>query len=868
MAVIKLSEIEAQNPKVTSEEGALLAILDSVAHDAKIAHKLPGRKSDNLLQALVNEFPPDHVWRKRKSRFSESDSYNIDKYNTVENPFMDLDVEFHPKYIECPVFKSCRGVILYKEAFKMVLNENEELREVLNSFSDKKDVKNIESISDAIAKIKVPSILIREVSSALEKILTGIKDAEYYFIVNLLNGNHPLCLESDSTEKIVENIKTAWITYFRNIQFDKIIRLPMEYFIPAISIQIVNKPRDADSKPKTGVFSRLHLNDDPRNFLIHYGKSQISSLISLKLSDFPQLNRAVVTRNYNYSSYKLSHETIRDSTSVLTDEQIISIARLGATLEKMLAVELKIFWILIDDQIHIIHARNITDNSLTMWELKNEFDSAEMSFELKEAAKDFTPLTISSLVSLMSQSQQIIFNNVVTGGLYRIGKIIRRLGDNNNTSVTIRRFLGINGNDALKHLYLNAIISRYEMEYARKFFESAVTRCHKEKLKRLTKKEIFATITDVLNESHELWDYYYNLIAVQRSWLYLIFKFICGTSEGMKAEHFEDFAIVTQYFNVRDLSIQKFVQSCKRISDDFLEVPLSEMNDDEIVNLFHTIVDGNPALHKPYTIELMADDRSSLNWSKQLNFAFDSYAKIKNSNLNSTFNLRFPQEKKRIDHILNHLVSAHTGFDKLCMKIMLIRLRNVTRKLLEANSMREKFIKIIQDSYRILSSKCHTEDIYYMTQPELQMFIDKNRYEYLERAHERHAVFSSKHKSEKPSNVIQDTKVYGNCICPGTAVGFALVADGPSKDLITEDVPPIILITNNLRKNVGWLPYLRLFKGIVLETDGYFDADAAVCRLVGVPAIIGAKDVMSMFKTGDNLLLNGTKGLVSKLTEN
>lgn len=45
----------------------------------------------------------------------------------------------------------------------------------------------------------------------------------------------------------------------------------------------------------------------------------------------------------------------------------------------------------------------------------------------------------------------------------------------------------------------------------------------------------------------------------------------------MKAEHYEDFTLVTQYFNVRDLTIQKFVQSCKRIGDDFLEVSLSEV---------------------------------------------------------------------------------------------------------------------------------------------------------------------------------------------------------------------------------------------------------------------------------------------------
>lgn len=92
------------------------------------------------------------------------------------------------------------------------------------------------------------------------------------------------------------------------------------------------------------------------------------------------------------------------------------------------------------------------------------------------------------------------------------------------------------------------------------------------------------------------------------------------------------------------------------------------------------------------------------------------------------------------------------------------------------------------------------------------------------RSHERHFSYDG-HKAQKPSVQNQEHKeVFGNSICPGNAVGFALVADAPSQNIITEDVPPIILITNNLRKNVGWLPYLRLFKGIVLEADGYFDA--------------------------------------------
>lgn len=311
------------------------------------------------------------------------------------------------------------------------------------------------------------------------------------------------------------------------------IRLPLECFTPAVSIQVVRKPNPDDSDDITGTFSCLKLSDDPRNFLIQYGRTETSALIIGGHELVNSLNKIIVTRNYNYSSYNVAHNIKIKKDCTLTEEATLRIARLCSTLEKMLAVELKIYWQLIDNQVHIIYASNITDNSLTEWELQNEFDSAEMSFELKETVKDFTPLTISSIVSLMSQSQQIIFNNVTTGGLYNMGKIIRRLNDNTNSAVTIRRFLGISGEDAMKHLYLNARGYRYEFEPAKEFFEHAEKVCYKERLKHAkNEKEILKEIVDILRESHVLFNYYYNLIALQRSWLYLIFKFICGTCDG------------------------------------------------------------------------------------------------------------------------------------------------------------------------------------------------------------------------------------------------------------------------------------------------------------------------------------------------
>lgn len=126
---------------MTSEPGALLAILDMVAHDRKPPKALMCQKSDHLLQSLVN---PKGRPSRFRSRFSESDKRDIYKQDTEENPFETLDVDFHPKYIECPEFKPCQGVVLYKRAFELVLSENREFHDLLLSFSATREIRSTE----------------------------------------------------------------------------------------------------------------------------------------------------------------------------------------------------------------------------------------------------------------------------------------------------------------------------------------------------------------------------------------------------------------------------------------------------------------------------------------------------------------------------------------------------------------------------------------------------------------------------------------------------------------------------------------------------------------------------------------------------
>lgn len=132
----------------------------------------------------------------------------------------------------------------------------------------------------------------------------------------------------------------------------------------------------------------------------------------------------------------------------------------------------------------------------------------------------------------------------------------------------------------------------------------------------------------------------------------------------MKPEYYEDFATVLQYFNVKDLQVQTVVHESKNVGEEFMNIELDGLSEDQLALLFETITDGNPALKRPISIELLEDIDDKRNWYQQLLTAFKSFYIIKQNNLKSTLNLRFPAENKRIEHILKNLFASRFPIDR------------------------------------------------------------------------------------------------------------------------------------------------------------------------------------------------------------
>lgn len=63
----------------------------------------------------------------------------------------------------------------------------------------------------------------------------------------------------------------------------------------------------------------------------------------------------------------------------------------------------------------------------------------------------------------------------------------------------------------------------------------------------------------------------------------------------------------------------------------------------------------------------------------------------------------------------------------------------------------------------------------------------------------------------------------------------------------------------------GWTPELSLLARVVTEVGGLLSHDAVVARKYGLPAVAGVIGATAVISSGDNILLDGDQGMVTKV---
>lgn len=98
---------------------------------------------------------------------------------------------------------------------------------------------------------------------------------------------------------------------------------------------------------------------------------------------------------------------------------------------------------------------------------------------------------------------------------------------------------------------------------------------------------------------------------------------------------------------------------------------------------------------------------------------------------------------------------------------------------------------------------------------------------------------------------------------PGQVVGPAWVVSDTLEQSITHLPTGYILVASDITPD--WLLDIKRAVALVSERGGMTCHAAIVARELGIPAVVGVRDVAQLFKTGDTLLVNGDRGTIHRV---
>jgi pyruvate,water dikinase len=101
----------------------------------------------------------------------------------------------------------------------------------------------------------------------------------------------------------------------------------------------------------------------------------------------------------------------------------------------------------------------------------------------------------------------------------------------------------------------------------------------------------------------------------------------------------------------------------------------------------------------------------------------------------------------------------------------------------------------------------------------------------------------------------------GTGCCPGVVTGTVRVVTDPT-DAVLE--PGSILVAE--RTDPGWIMLFPMAAGLLVQHGNLLSHSAIVSREMGIPAIVAIGGVTSWLQDGDTVQLDGTTGIVRRLT--
>lgn len=175
----------------------------------------------------------------------------------------------------------------------------------------------------------------------------------------------------------------------------------------------------------------------------------------------------------------------------------------------------------------------------------------------------------------------------------------------------------------------------------------------------------------------------------------------------------------------------------------------------------------------------------------------------------------------------------------------------------------------------------HERDVFYLTQKEifdyvngtsvqmdLKSLVQMRKLEYLnfektklpERIKSKGIIYDFKIETKSEKEVKTDDTLKGIGCCSGIVRGTACVVHAPHD---IESLQNNIMVTAST--DPGWVVLFPSAAAIVVERGSLLSHSAIVSREMGIPCVVGVKNLLDKLKTGDSIEVDGTSGTIKIL---
>ena len=166
----------------------------------------------------------------------------------------------------------------------------------------------------------------------------------------------------------------------------------------------------------------------------------------------------------------------------------------------------------------------------------------------------------------------------------------------------------------------------------------------------------------------------------------------------------------------------------------------------------------------------------------------------------------------------------------------------------------------------------HSDDIWFLTWPDLLDIWDDEEQKFMNLTTKRRADFARFQKLNPPMVITSDGEtpivqyevadappgaLLGNPVSPGVIEGVVRVIHDPQSETLN---PGEILVAPFT--DPGWTPLFINAGGLIMEVGGNLTHGSVVAREYGIPAVVGVYHATSKLQTGQQIRIDGNRGMI------